>query len=73
MRDHVTLGNRVMVAACSGVAEDYPSNSMLSGVPAMPHRQSLREHKAIRRLPELVETVNALREEVEKLKKRLGE
>jgi len=73
VRDHVTLGNRVMVAACSGVAEDYPSNSMLSGVPAMPHRQSLREHKAIRRLPELVETVNALREEVEKLKKRLGE
>jgi UDP-3-O-[3-hydroxymyristoyl] glucosamine N-acyltransferase len=68
VRDHVTLGNRVMVAACAGVADDYESNSVLSGVPAMPHRQSLREHKAIRRLPELIAEVTKLREEIEKLK-----
>jgi UDP-3-O-[3-hydroxymyristoyl] glucosamine N-acyltransferase len=72
VRDHVTLGNRVMVAACAGVADDYESNSVLSGIPAMPHRQSLREHKAVRRLPELIAQVNKLQEEIEKLKLRLS-
>jgi len=71
VRDHVTLGDHVMVAACAGVADDYESNSMLSGIPAMPHRQSLREHKAIRRLPELVAQVNRMREEIEKLKQQI--
>jgi UDP-3-O-[3-hydroxymyristoyl] glucosamine N-acyltransferase len=73
VRDHITLGSRVMVAACSGVAEDYGSNSIVSGTPALPHRQSLREQKAIRRLPALVEKVNKLQEEIEELKQRLGE
>jgi UDP-3-O-[3-hydroxymyristoyl] glucosamine N-acyltransferase len=73
VRDHVTLGDRVMVAACAGVADDYESNSMLSGIPAVPHRQSLKEHKAIRRLPGLVAKVQKLQEELEKLKQRIGE
>jgi UDP-3-O-[3-hydroxymyristoyl] glucosamine N-acyltransferase len=72
VRDHVTLGSRVMVAACAGVAEDYESNSIVSGVPALPHKQSLREQKAIRRLPALMERVNQLQEEIEKLKKTIN-
>jgi UDP-3-O-[3-hydroxymyristoyl] glucosamine N-acyltransferase len=71
VRDHVTLGDRVMVAACAGVADDYPSKSVLSGIPAMPHRQSLREHKAIRRLPELIALVGQLQKEIEALKEKM--
>jgi UDP-3-O-[3-hydroxymyristoyl] glucosamine N-acyltransferase len=73
VRDHVTLGDRVMVAACAGVADDYGSNSVLSGIPAVPHRQSLRELKAIRRLPELLAQMEKMQEEIAKLKQRVGE
>ncbi len=68
IRDHVTLGDGVMVAGCAGVAEDVPAKTVVSGLPALPHRQSLREQAALRRLPDLVvqarklqETINTLR------------
>ncbi|MDP9173230.1 MAG: UDP-3-O-(3-hydroxymyristoyl)glucosamine N-acyltransferase [Planctomycetota bacterium] len=67
IRDHVTLGNGVMVAACSGVAEDVPGKAIVSGTPALPHRQSLREQAALRRLPDLIVQVRKLQELVDEL------
>jgi hypothetical protein len=40
---------------------------MVSGTPAINHRQSLREQAALRRLPELVQQVRKLQEQVTKL------
>jgi UDP-3-O-[3-hydroxymyristoyl] glucosamine N-acyltransferase len=71
IRDHVTLGDGVMVAATSAIAEDVPPKSFMSGTPALPHRQSLREQAAMRRLPDLVVQVRKLQEQVEALKKML--
>ncbi len=70
VRDHVTIGDGSMIAGTSGVADDVPANQIYSGIPAMPHRQSLREQKALRRLPDLQAQVRALQEEIEALKKR---
>jgi UDP-3-O-[3-hydroxymyristoyl] glucosamine N-acyltransferase len=70
VRDHVTMGDRSAVAACSGVAEDVDPKTIVSGLPALPHRQTLREQAAIRRLPDLVVQVRKLHEELEKLKKQ---
>jgi len=71
IRDHITIGDGAMVAGTSGVAEDIPAKAVVSGTPAMPHRQTLREQAAIRRLPELVVQVRRLHDEIESLKKRL--
>ena len=71
IRDHVTLGDGVMVAATSAIAEDVPPKTFMSGTPALPHRQSLREQAAMRRLPDLVVQMRKLQEEVEALKKKL--
>ncbi|MDB5305701.1 MAG: UDP-3-O-(3-hydroxymyristoyl) glucosamine N-acyltransferase, partial [Phycisphaerales bacterium] len=70
VRDHITLGDGAMAAACSGVAEDVAPKAVVSGTPALPHRQSLREQAALRRLPDLVTQVRKLQEEVEALKKK---
>ncbi|HWE97112.1 MAG TPA: UDP-3-O-(3-hydroxymyristoyl)glucosamine N-acyltransferase [Tepidisphaeraceae bacterium] len=70
VRDHITLGDGAMAAACSGVAEDVPPKAIVSGTPALPHRQSLREQAALRRLPDLVTQVRKLQEEIEALKKK---
>jgi len=69
VRDHVTIGDGAMVAATSAVAEEVPPKAVVSGTPALPHRQSLREQAALRRLPDLVVQVRKLHEEIEALKK----
>ena len=72
VRDHVTIADGAMVAATSAVAEDIASKSVVSGTPALPHRQSLREQAALRRLPDLVVQVRKLQEEIDALKKAQG-
>jgi UDP-3-O-[3-hydroxymyristoyl] glucosamine N-acyltransferase len=73
IRDHATIGDGAMVAATSGVHEDVPPKAFMSGTPALPHRQSLREQAAMRRLPDLVVQVRKLQEEVEALRRKAEE
>lgn len=73
VRDHVTMGDGSIAAGCSGVVEDVDPRQVVSGLPAIPHRQTLREQAALRHLPELRNTVRKLLEEVERLKARLRE
>jgi UDP-3-O-[3-hydroxymyristoyl] glucosamine N-acyltransferase len=70
IRDHLTIGDRAMVAACAAVAEDVPPGAIVSGIPALPHRQSLREQAAIRRLPDLIVSSRKLQESVDELLKK---
>src|SRR5688572_16800975 len=69
VRDHVTMGDGSMAAGCAGVAEDVDPKMIVSGLPALPHRQSLREQAALRRLPDLMAQVRKLQEELEQLKR----
>ena len=71
VRDHVHMGDGSIGAACSGIAEDVESKAIVSGTPALPHRQSLREQAALRRLPQLVVQVRLLQEMVEALQKKV--
>jgi UDP-3-O-[3-hydroxymyristoyl] glucosamine N-acyltransferase len=71
VRDHTTVGDGAMAAACSGIADDVPPKAVVSGVPAIPHRQTLREQAALRRLPDLVVQVRKLRERLESLEGRV--
>lgn len=71
IRDHVAIGDAAMIAGASGVADDVPPQQIYSGTPALPHRQSLREQKALRRLPDLQVQVRALQEELAAIKKQL--
>jgi UDP-3-O-[3-hydroxymyristoyl] glucosamine N-acyltransferase len=70
VRDHVTLGDGVMVAGRAGVASSVPARTQVSGMPALPHRQNLREQAALRRLPELLVQVKKLQEQVARLTRK---
>lgn len=72
VRDHAKMGDGAMLAACSGVMEDVPAKQVVSGVPAVPHRQALRENAALRRLPDLVIQMRKLQEQVDLLQKAVG-
>jgi UDP-3-O-[3-hydroxymyristoyl] glucosamine N-acyltransferase len=72
VKDHVTMGDGSTLGACAGVMDDVPAGQMVSGLPAIPHRQMLREWAAMRRLPDLAVQVRKLQEELEELKKGVG-
>jgi UDP-3-O-[3-hydroxymyristoyl] glucosamine N-acyltransferase len=68
VRDHISIGDGAMAAACSAIAEDVEAKQIVSGMPALPHRQSLREQAALRRLPDLVVQIRKLQDELDLLK-----
>ena len=71
--DHLTVGAGTMVAGRSAVATEIEPNQRVSGMPALPHRQTLREQAGLRRLPELINQVKKLEEEIEALKRQLAD
>jgi UDP-3-O-[3-hydroxymyristoyl] glucosamine N-acyltransferase len=72
VRDHVQMADGSMLGPCSGAMEDVEPKQMVTGLPAIPHRQFLREQAALRHLPELRSEVRKLREEIAELKKSLA-
>jgi UDP-3-O-[3-hydroxymyristoyl] glucosamine N-acyltransferase len=54
------LGNRVSVAAQSGVMHNIPDGETWLGYPAQPDRQTKRQMIAVQHLPELLRRVAEL-------------
>jgi UDP-3-O-[3-hydroxymyristoyl] glucosamine N-acyltransferase len=73
VRDHIHVGDGVIAGGRTAIAEDIEPRQMISGMPALPHRQHLREQGALRRLPEIVVTVRQLQEQILELQKRLDQ
>lgn len=72
VRDHITMGDGSSAGACSGIAGDVKARQMVSGTPALPHRQNLRQHAALRHLPTLIEQMREMQQEIEALKKQVA-
>ena len=73
VRDHIVLGDGAISAARSAIAKDVPPGQTVSGMPALPHRQSLREQAALRHLPALRDEVKRLQEQVDRLAEQLAD
>ena len=54
VKDHVRIGARAMVLARAAVMKDIPEGAVVSGDPARPHREVLRQQAALQRLPDLL-------------------
>ena len=72
VRDHITIGDGAMAAGHAAMFEDVAAKTTVSGVPAMPHRQTLREQGSIRRLPEVITEFRKLQQEVKDLREQLA-
>ncbi len=58
---HVQVGDGAVLAGRAGATTDVPAGAVVAGFPAEPHREWLRVEAALRRLPEVIEEVRALR------------
>lgn len=64
---HIEIGDGVTVGAQSGVSKSVKPGERIFGCPAMPLRQAKRIEASIRNLPDLIQTVRALKRRVEEL------
>lgn len=60
IKDHVRIGAGAVVMAQAGVFGDIPAGCQVSGYPARPHRDRLRQDAAAASLPEYVKRIRAL-------------
>ena len=66
---HITVGDRSVVASSSGATNSLPEGSQVMGTYGIDVRRFRRVNAVYRNLPELQQTVNQLKKEVEALKK----
>ena len=71
VREHVTIGDQAQAAACSCISKDIPPGLVVNGVPAVDNRDYLRQHAALRRLPELAVKVTELTKKVHELEQTI--
>ncbi|NLY30028.1 MAG: UDP-3-O-(3-hydroxymyristoyl)glucosamine N-acyltransferase [Firmicutes bacterium] len=64
---HLTIGDNSVVAARGLVAGDLRPGSFVSGFPARPHKENMRVIAAQRKLPELLQRLKELEQQVAEL------
>ncbi|RMF44968.1 MAG: UDP-3-O-(3-hydroxymyristoyl)glucosamine N-acyltransferase [Deltaproteobacteria bacterium] len=65
---HLRIGDNVTVAGKGAIGTDTEGNQVLSGAPAMPHKDWLKASLAFPKLPEMRRELNRLRRELDALK-----
>ena len=73
VNDHTEIGDGAMVGPQSGVAKSIPAGAIVSGTPAVPHRERLKTEALIARLPRFSNRVRDLEKKVQELEDRLSQ
>ncbi len=69
--DHVHLGDGAIIGAKAGVHRDMPGGQTYLGSPAGPVAETTKQLMALRRLPEIRDTVRKMEKELEALRTRI--
>ncbi|APG26626.1 UDP-3-O-(3-hydroxymyristoyl)glucosamine N-acyltransferase [Syntrophotalea acetylenivorans] len=64
---HIKVGDNTMVGAQSGVTGNMPGGEVISGTPAIPHRDWLKAATSFSKLPEMRKEIKKLKKQVEEL------
>jgi UDP-3-O-[3-hydroxymyristoyl] glucosamine N-acyltransferase len=67
---HLDIGDGAIITAQSGLTKDVPAGAVMSGSPASDRRTHLKELAALSKLPEVLQEIRKLRQEIEELRKK---
>lgn len=70
--DHLEVGDGAMIGSKAGVIKNIPPGGVVSGAPALPHRQWLRVTGITKRLPELQDRLASLERRMQRMEKLKG-
>jgi len=70
---HLKIGDGAMIAAQSGVAQDVPPGAVLSGAPAIAHKEYVRAIMTLPKLPEMKRTLAELEKRIQALEENRKE
>ncbi len=69
---HITIGDDAICGAKAGVSNSIPAGQLVSGSPAIPHRQWLKSMGCIPKLPDMRKAVAALEKRIAELEQQLN-
>ncbi|MBI3858266.1 MAG: UDP-3-O-(3-hydroxymyristoyl)glucosamine N-acyltransferase [Planctomycetes bacterium] len=67
---HLDIGDGAIITAQSGLTKDVPAGAVMAGSPASDRRTHLKELAALSKLPEALQEIRRLRQEIEELRKK---
>jgi UDP-3-O-[3-hydroxymyristoyl] glucosamine N-acyltransferase len=70
---HIKIGDNLTVGSRGGITNSIKGNQIVSGVPAMPHRDWLKASMSFQKLPEMRRELSRLKNVVEQLESRIEE
>lgn len=70
---HIEVGDNLTLGGRGGVTGSIEGNQVVSGVPAIPHRDWLKASMSFGRLPQMRKEIAALRRQLDELNERLKE
>lgn len=70
---HIKIGDNVTVGARGAIAANTEGNQVVSGAPAMPHREWLKASMSFGKLPEMRRELSQLKHQLAKLEEQLKE
>ena len=69
---HISIGDGAQIAARSGIHRDVPPGALMMGMPAEPRDRASRQLMSVRKLPNLIISVRALRKKLNQLCEAMG-
>ncbi len=70
---HLKIGDNVTIGGRGGVTHNLEPNQVLSGLPAMPHKEWLKASMSFAKLPEIRKEVGRLKRQLEELEMKIKE
>ncbi|WP_321531189.1 UDP-3-O-(3-hydroxymyristoyl)glucosamine N-acyltransferase [uncultured Desulfuromonas sp.] len=70
---HITVGDNVTLGGRGGIAGNMDGNQVVSGIPAIPHKEWLKSSMVFPKLPQMKKEITALKRQLEALQAKIEE
>ncbi|WP_394708471.1 UDP-3-O-(3-hydroxymyristoyl)glucosamine N-acyltransferase [Desulfuromonas acetoxidans] len=68
---HITVGDNVTLGGRGGIAGNIDGNQVVSGIPAIPHKEWLKSSMVFPKLPQMKKEITALKRQLEALQAKI--
>lgn len=71
IKDHINVGKDAIIQGQAGVMRDVPEGAVLTGSPAVPHREFMTDAVLSRKLPQMYNDLKAMKKQIKELESQI--